>query len=548
VTDPDLERVRRLVLPGKRAAERLRRDLAATDGSAGHPYFRAFRRQTNGPAVTVSRDELDAAAVSAELIYVGDFHAVPACQSFAADLLERVAGQVGKLGLGIEFVYTRQQTLLDRRQSGGLSDEAFLKRLHYQEEWGYPWDGYRALLDRARRLDVPVFALDRSPRGGYSGLRVRDEHAARRVESILNDDPDRRLLILFGESHLAPAHLPARVERRLSRRGRVGRRLVVFQNPDAIHWRLEERGRPHRETHVRIDESTYAVLHTPPLEKYEAYRQVLHRWRSDAPAEEEIDFTPSVHHLVDLLLEWLGIRPGRRRVRHRAGWTDDLVDVYPAVYSGAEAQEFLPSILAEQHRTPDEVAEARQALNRRDALYDSRSNTLFLTRYRSGPAAGEAARFLRAALTGRLFIADDDFVGHPLAATYGAAYNEALAYLGAWLVDPTSEYRPVGSADPGTTGEEGETERWLAAHRNYELSPGAKVPAALRGRMVESRRLRRRLAHDLGRRLGAVLFERFRRGSLEPAQMRRLFTRPLQPRTARRNVLRLLRGDEPRSV
>ena len=134
MTDPDLERVKRLILPRKRAAERLRRELAAIDGSSGHPYFRAFRRGTRGPAVTVARGDLESAATAAELIFVGDFHAVPACQSFAADLLGRVAAEVPKLALGIEFVYTRQQSLLDRRQMHGLDDEAFLKRLHYGEE------------------------------------------------------------------------------------------------------------------------------------------------------------------------------------------------------------------------------------------------------------------------------------------------------------------------------------------------------------------------------------------------------------------------------
>ena len=35
-----------------------------------------------------------------------------------------------------------------------LVDEAFLRRIHYREEWGYPWAAYAELLDRARFLGV----------------------------------------------------------------------------------------------------------------------------------------------------------------------------------------------------------------------------------------------------------------------------------------------------------------------------------------------------------------------------------------------------------
>jgi uncharacterized iron-regulated protein len=79
-------------------------------------------------------------------------------------LLEELASRRGVV-LGVEFVYTRQQAILDRRQEGAIDDRTFLRRIHYREEWGYPWDGFRDLLDRARALAVPVVALDR-PRGG----------------------------------------------------------------------------------------------------------------------------------------------------------------------------------------------------------------------------------------------------------------------------------------------------------------------------------------------------------------------------------------------
>ncbi len=540
----------RLLRRQKRAAERLRREVFDLDGSLRHPYFRELRALRDYRC-TLGSGDLVAACAGADLVYVGDYHAVPACQRFAAELLRGIASRVPRLALGVEFVYTRQQRILDRRQAGALDDRDFLRRIHYREEWGYPWDGFRALLDAARECEVPVHALDSPPRGGYDGTARRDAHAARRIVRILEDDPARRLMVLFGESHVTRSHLPRKVETRLKRAGLERSGVTVFQNPDRIYWLLVERGeRP--DTPVRIDAATYAVSHTGPLEKYEAYRQVLDRWQDDVPADEEVDLTPAVHHLIRVLLGWLGVRPGRRRVRHRAGWVDDLSDTFPEVYGGVEARELLGPILEEHGRTTEEIREARQTLARQSALYDSRANVLFLQRYLPGRAAGEAARYLRAALTGRLFIAAPDFRADPAVRAYGAAYTAALVQLGSRLIDPVPDAVPdettaagaaAGVAPAGMPGAAHPAEDdWLEAHRRFERSrrvqPGPELLEPLR----DSRPLRRALARDLGGRLGRVLFERVREGSLDQRQLRSLFTRPLDPVKAPRNIIRLLRG------
>lgn len=528
---PKRHSARSIVGRQKRAAERLRREVMGADGSLSHPYFRSFHRQLRGYRQALGDADLVAAAALADIVYVGDFHADPRQQRFAAELLGGMSRRVPRLALGVEFVYTRQQRWLDARQAGTLSDREFLRRIHYREEWGYPWEGYRALLDRARELELPVHALDAPPRGGFDGLGRRDEHAARRIVSILEHGPETRLLVLFGESHLARGHLPRRTKRSLKRAGLERREIVIFQDPDPIYWQRVAEGAPLKAT-LRVDDSTYAVLRAGPLEKYETYRQVLERWRGDQPPGEESDLTPAVHHVIDVLLGWIGIRAPRRRVRHRAGWSEDLVDAFPEVYGGIDATELLGPILAEHDRSAQEIREARGRLRRRGALYDSRSNTLFLRRYLPGAAAGEASRFLRAALTGRLFIASEDFAGDPAASAYGAAYTEALAYLGSRLVDPTGAYGKIPEAPSGG---------WIEAHREFERSRRVRPPRELLSALRRSRPLRRRLARDLGSRLGRALFTAVRQGRLDQRRLRRLFTRPLEQETAARQVIRLLR-------
>ncbi len=541
---------RELLARQREAAERLKREVLGADGSLGHSYLRALNRRIRRRPEAATREDVERACASAGLVWIGDFHALPSCQRFAADLLGPLRA-AGPLTLGIEFVYTRQQGLLDRRQAGSLDDEAFLKRIHYREEWGYPWEGYRDLLDRARSLGVPVCALDAPPRRGFERLARRDEHAARRISAIVGQDPPMRLVVLFGESHLAPAHLPRCVRSHLARRGFERDEVTVYQDPDPAYWHFVRAETPVPPA-ARFDDGDFAVFHTTPLAKYEAYRQVLERWREDVPPDEEVDLTPAVHHLIGVLLGWLGIDARRRRVRHGAGWEEDLADAFPEVYSGPEAMELIEPILEEHGRSREEVREARALLASQGAVYEARSNTLFLVRYLPGRAAGEGARFLRAVLSGRLFAAANDPPADTVARAYGSVFNEALVGLGARLVDPASgaargaaegEGAPLlGSIHPSANDADLRA-RWMEQHRRFEASGRSKAPADLIGPLRGSREIRRALARDLGQRLGAVLFEGVRSGRLGPGELRRLFSRRLDPSQAQRVVLGLLRGE-----
>jgi hypothetical protein len=519
------------------AVRRLKRDLFGSDGSLRHPYFRDLRREISAPFRRVAAARLVGACAAADLVYVGDFHADSSCQRVAVDLLQSLASR-RRVVLGVEFVYTRQQEILDRRQEGAIDDLTFLRRIHYREEWGWPWEGFRDLLDRARALAIPVVALDRPPRGGFDGLRRRDAHAARGIAAVLCQRPRRAMLVLFGESHLARGHMPREVERLLARRGLARRAVTVFQDPEPVYWSALSRSQDVPAA-IRFDGGAFAVFHTPPLARYETYRQVLDRWRGETPPDEDVDLTPAVHHLIDTLVGWMAIRPDRHRVRHRAGWVDDLRDAYPEVYSGPEAHQLLGPLLAEHGRSSVEIRDARRMLAAREALYDARSNTFFLVRYLPGPAAGEAARFLRVALSGRLYRDAEIVAVDPAERTYGAAYNESLAYLGARLVDPASDL--VAGAGEVPAAERRLRREWIEAHRVFEASRAVGPPSGLLEPLRRSSETRRTLARELGRRLGRLLYERVVRGRISPRDLRTLFTRNLDAPRARREVIRLLR-------
>ena len=124
--------------------------------------------------------------------------------------------------------------------------------------------------------------------------------------------------------------------------------------------------------------------------------------------------------------------------------------------------------------------------------------------------------------------------------------------LGARLVDPASSAASGSSPVAGKAGGQGDFvrgddplahARWIEAHRKFEASSRSEAPPELLEALRGPRETRRALARDLGRRLGAILFERVRSGKLGPRELTRLFSRKLEAQQAQRVVLSLLRGD-----
>jgi len=80
--------------------------------------------------------------------------------------------------------------------------------------------------------------------------------------------------VLFGESHMAPQHLPAAVRRKLPK----ARVATLLQNVDSLYWKAEEEPGA-RVKAVQVSDDVFCVFNATPLEKYESYRQCLERWR-----------------------------------------------------------------------------------------------------------------------------------------------------------------------------------------------------------------------------------------------------------------------------
>jgi hypothetical protein len=185
-----------------------------------------------------------------------------------------------------------------------ISEEEFLERTRYHEEWGCDWNGYKSIFDTARELHIPVYGVDCHPRNDMRSIGRRDLGVARRIVRIMEKDPSRTLVVIFGESHLASNHLPARVRAILDRKGRAANDLLILQNIDTVYWRVQESGF-HEAQAVSLRDNAYCVFNATPIEKYESFRQYLHKC-----IEEDCsgDWTLLAQTLIEVMMDFLAMK------------------------------------------------------------------------------------------------------------------------------------------------------------------------------------------------------------------------------------------------
>src|SRR6185437_4080160 len=298
----------------------LQRRISSIDPLSRRKYVREFVKAFETYERVISRESLIAFCGEADTLLLSDFHALDACQFFVCELLEELSVAGRPLALLLEAIFTRDQHILDEWQAQSISDDELRHRLRFETEWGYEWEPFLHTLKIARSLHIPIHGADCAPRGHMRRIVERDIHAADTLARIRKKYPDALLLVFFGESHLAPNHLPQQARQKL------GRECVrtVLQNVDALYFRSA--GEAHeRVTALRVNQDTAAVFNATPVEKWQSYRLCISRWQEEP--RKSPDFTPIVYDLIDALLAFLHIE----RYADADFGSRYLVDCYPEV-------------------------------------------------------------------------------------------------------------------------------------------------------------------------------------------------------------------------
>jgi hypothetical protein len=521
-------------------------EIRATDPHFRRKYLREFAEAYTSYSRVLDSDQLATAIHSAEILLVGDYHALPRSQQFTAELVEDLAKRGRSVVLGLEMIFARDQRFVDDWQSGKIGDEQLRHRIRHDAEWGYDWEPLRDLLLRARAAGAVIRGLDCLPRGDLRRISIRDRHAASKIEDIHFENPDAIQVVLFGESHLAPQHLP-KIVRRVLPDTRV---LTLLQNVDPLYWQAS--GEALDSIHaVQVDDGTICVFNATPLEKYESYRQCIDRWRQERTGSPDV--APTFYNLVDALFRFLNI--DKEELRRAARFLPDFLPEVLSVrnseglrrwMTGPQRASLSAGPAVRQGMSEDEIAPLKQRLDEAGCCYVPALNTMLVKQFEMCHASEEAARFLCSTGWGD--------VGMPAAAQSGEAafyrtcLQHALVEYGSRVLCPGRPpireyelYRFYGLDHDEPPDLPSISHRdfmqlldFVVLHRDFELNTRQYrvVPELIReGRAYTDERFSF-ATQWLGRLMGSELYDAYLKGAVSKRSIRALFLDPSQNRKA----------------
>jgi len=491
------------------------REIRAQDSHSRRKYLREFNQAFRDYDSLLDSGQVQNALRAADVVLVGDYHALPAAQRYAASLLEQraLAGD-RPVVLGVETIFARDQHILDEWWRREIDENEFRQRIRFDLDWGYDWTPFHELLVSARDHGEALYGLDCMPREDLRKIGARDRHAAAKIAEIRERHPNAVIFVLFGESHLAPGHLPRVIHQQMP----GAKVLTVLQNIDALYWRAAGE-RADKVEAVRVNEETLCVFNATPLEKYESYRLFLDQW---SRADDGPDFAPTIYNLIDSLAVFLEIN---RYSSHNGTQPRFLVDMLPEVH-GKSSDAMLRRLLSRKGIGEPERESMLTQVEERGSAYLPQVNAFYVREFQMMHAAEDAARFLHHACQGlpqRLNghdangnAANGNRVGDRRAIDefYARVIEHAVAYFGSRVLYPS---RPAPDADDSSQLSRAACEK--AAQTAIRADRGKYESAA----------------QDLGFRIGSQIYGAYLAGKVAPSGLRRLFLARLEePGLARR--------------
>ena len=479
----------------------VKREIRAQDSHSRRKYLREFNQAFRNYDSLLDLQQLQNALHAADVILIGDYHALPGAQRYAASLLEeRALAGDRPVVLGVETIFARDQHILEEWWRREIDESELRQRIRFDLDWGYDWAPFHELLVAARDHGEAIYGLDCMPRENLRKIGARDRHAAAKIGEIRERHPNAVIFVLFGESHLAPAHLPRLVHKELP----GAKILTVLQNVDALYWRAAGE-RVDKVDAVRVNNDVLCVFNATPLEKYESYRLFLDQWsRSDSGP----DFAPTIYNLIDSLASFLEIN---RYSPHNGTQPKFLVDMLPEVHGNA-SDAMLRRLLSRKGISEQQLKTMLTSVEERGSAYFPEVNAFHIREFQMMHAAEDATRFLHHACRGlpqRLNgqgADGNDVPGNtpalPTDAFYTRVIEHAAAYFGSRVLYPS---RPAPETEDSPA-----------------LSRAALEKAAQSAIRADAEKFEA-ITQDWGFRIGSQIYTVYLAGKVKPHGLRRLF-------------------------
>src|SRR5262249_56163255 len=125
------QRLKEVTALKREAVRRIQTDIGEIHPSPTRKYIHEFNREFQSFESVCDHDEILTAACQANLIWIGDYHALSASQNFVASLLKEIVERKRDVALAVEPVFARNQKVLDTWMAGRMSEQEFLDPIPY---------------------------------------------------------------------------------------------------------------------------------------------------------------------------------------------------------------------------------------------------------------------------------------------------------------------------------------------------------------------------------------------------------------------------------
>jgi hypothetical protein len=306
-------------------------------------YETEAKKMARGRFRISSKSEVMAEVESADLVYGGDFHAHGPAQRTHFKILRHLAPE-RPVVLALECFDFRSQKFIDLFLAGRLDVEKLKKRVKWDEQWGFPFENYKSLIELARRRGwrIQAIGLPAGLTAGSGGLDRQDQMTAKMIKKTMLNSPNALIYILIGELHLT--HLPEKVRKEF-RAPRKLREVAIHINTESVYFQLAAKGLEHSVDVIRygsaakkarvnsknLNLTRFCVLSSPPWVPWQSYLLHLDKsmeleWTDSGETEEDFDPTDHVKRLASWIASDLGFSLK----------SDSLSDL--AVYSASDAK------------------------------------------------------------------------------------------------------------------------------------------------------------------------------------------------------------------
>jgi len=244
-----------------------------------------------------SKKDLFDSISQASIVFCGDFHTLSRSQYTAIKLLEFLIQKGKSIQLALEMIPRAVESIANDYVAGLIDEETFLKLIHYEHIWGFPWLNYKPFFDLAKHHRMSILGIN-TQYDGYNPLAIRDEHAAKAIAYAHLRAPESIVFCLYGDLHVAQAHIPKACAALFQQaKTKPPTMVTVYQNSDDIYWKLVEKELIYDVDVVKVQTNQFCILNTAPWIKWQSYQT----WSEDhiALLEPSSEESWEIHHAPD---------------------------------------------------------------------------------------------------------------------------------------------------------------------------------------------------------------------------------------------------------